>query len=230
MITDIGAVPLKTFTLRDRIVEVIREAITSGKLNPGDRLVELQLAKQLGVGTTAVREALFELERSGFVTRIPNKGSFINKMTSDDAQQTFRVRSELEGLAVELAVENATPSDFQELQHLIDAMKATAEAGDFEAFYRNDLNFHRGLWRLSRNRYLENCLEILVVPLFAFFVVRTRSEQRNDLLGSAQRHQRLLDKIIKGDNVREHMVSSLGVSLSFWQTENGDRTRESDPR
>src|ERR1035441_9184965 len=61
---NIDTPPIKPVTLRHRIVEVIRQAITSGDLGPGDRIVELQLAKQLGVGNTAVREALFELERA----------------------------------------------------------------------------------------------------------------------------------------------------------------------
>ena len=100
---------IKPVTLRHRIVEIIRQAITSGDLGPGDRVVELRLAKQLGVGNTAVREALFELERAGLVTRIPNKGSFITKMTWEDAQQIFRIRKELESLAVELALEHMSP-------------------------------------------------------------------------------------------------------------------------
>ena len=106
---NIPRTPIKPVTLRHRIVEIIRQAITSGDLGPGDRVVELRLAKQLGVGNTAVREALFELERAGLVTRIPNKGSFITKMTWADAQQIFRIRKELESLAVELALEHIRP-------------------------------------------------------------------------------------------------------------------------
>ena len=120
---NIDSAPLKPVTLRHRIVEIIRQAITTGDLSPGDRIVELRLAKQLGVGNTAVREALFELERAGLVTRIPNKGSFITKTTLEDAQQIFRVRKELEGLAVELALEHMSAAYLDMLQGLVDAMK-----------------------------------------------------------------------------------------------------------
>src|ERR1035438_6338470 len=177
---NIDTPPIKTVTLRHRIAEVIRRAIRSGNLSPGDRLVELRLAKQLGVGSTAVREALFELERAGLVTRIPNKGSFITKMTLEDAQQIFRVRKELEGLAVELAAEHMSPPDLDVLQGLVDAMKAAAETTDIERFYQADLEFHRTLWRLSNNRYLASSLETVVVPLLAFFLIRTRSDYRDD--------------------------------------------------
>ena len=209
--------PIKPVSLRHRIVEVIRQAITSGDLGPGDRIVELQLAKQLGGGNTAVREALFELERAGLVTRIPNKGSFITKMTLEDAQQIFRVRKELEGLAVELAVQHMSAKDLDALQGLVDAMKTAAESSDIERFYHNDLEFHRTLWQLSQNRYLAASLETLVVPLFAFFLIRTRLDYTVDLLGSAQRHHQLLDSIRNGDRVRDRMTASLDSSELFWE-------------
>jgi DNA-binding GntR family transcriptional regulator len=198
-------------------VEIIRQAITSGDLSPGDRVVELRLAKQLGVGNTAVREALFELERAGLVTRIPNKGSFITKTTLEDAQQIFRVRKELEALAVELAVEHMSAPYLDMLQGHVDAMKTAAEAGDFERFYQDDLEFHRILWQLSQNRYLASSLETLVVPLFAFFLIRTRLDYRVDLLGSAQRHHQLLDSIRNRRRVRDSMAASLDSSELFWE-------------
>jgi len=213
---NIETAQIKPVTLRHRIVEVIRQAITSGDLGPGDRIVELQLAKQLGVGNTAVREALFELERAGLVTRIPNRGSFITKMTMEDALQIFRVRKELEALAAELAVEHMSPADLDILQGFVDAMKTAAETSDLEHFYQNDLEFHRVLWRLSQNRYLASSLETLVVPLFAFFLIRTRLDYRVDLLGSAQRHHQLLDSIRNRDRVRDRMNASLESSELFW--------------
>ena len=214
---NISSLPIKPVTLRHRIVEVIRQAITSGDLGPGDRVVELQLAKQLGVGNTAVREALFELERAGLVTRIPNKGSFITKMTWEDAQQVFRIRKELESLAVELAVKRISAADLDTLQGFVDGMRTAAETSDFERFYQHDLEFHRTLWRLSQNRYLANILETLVVPLFAFFLIRTRLDYRVDLLGSARRHHQLLDTIRDGHGVRDRMIASLDSSEFFWE-------------
>ena len=217
VIMNIPTTLVRPVTLRHRIVEIIRQAITSGDLGPGDRVVELRLAKQLGVGNTAVREALFELERAGLVTRIPNKGSFITQMTWEDAQQIFRIRKELESLAVELALEHMTPADLDILQGSVNGMKTAAEINDFERFYQNDLEFHRTLWRLSGNRYLANSLEPLVVPLFAFFLIRTRLDYRVDLLGSAQRHHQLLETIRNGRAVRDRMIASLDSSELFWE-------------
>lgn len=214
---NIDKAPLKPVSLRNRIVEIIRQAITSGDLSPGDRIVELRLAKQLGVGNTAVREALFELERAGLVTRIPNKGSFITKTTLEDAQQIFQVRKVLEALAVELAVQHMSPAYLDMLQGMVDSMRAAAEASDFERFYHNDLEFHRVLWQLSQNRYLAGSLETLVVPLFAYFLIRTRQDYKVDLLGSAQRHHELLDSIRNRHQARDSMMTSLNSSETFWE-------------
>src|ERR1035438_9918942 len=96
-------------------------------------------------------------------------------------------------------------------------MKTAAETSDLERFYQNDLEFHRTLWRLSGNRYLASSLETLVVPLFAFFLIRTRLDYRVDLLASAQRHHQLLDSIKTGQRVRDRMVASLDSSEFFWE-------------
>jgi DNA-binding GntR family transcriptional regulator len=96
-------------------------------------------------------------------------------------------------------------------------MRIAAEAGDFERFYQADLEFHRVLWQLSQNRYLASCLETLVVPLFAFFLIRTRLDYKVDLLGSAQRHHQLLDSIRNRHLVRDSMLASLDSSEMFWE-------------
>jgi len=99
----------------------------------------------------------------------------------------------------------------------VNGMKTAAETSDFERFYQNDIEFHRTLWRLSQNRYLASCLETLVVPLFAFFLIRTRLDYRVDLLGSAQRHHQLLETIRNGHEVRDRMIASLDSSELFWE-------------
>src|ERR1039458_9231494 len=86
--------PIANTTKKQRIAEGIRKAILSGKLGPGDRIIETQLAKELGVGNTAVREALFELESKGFVRRIANKGTFVTQLTVDDVVQILDRKSD----------------------------------------------------------------------------------------------------------------------------------------
>jgi DNA-binding GntR family transcriptional regulator len=216
---DLVTTPLRVITLKDRIVDAVRQAIASGNLNPGDRLVELKLAKRLGVGTTAVREALFQLEHLGFVTRVANRGTFVTEITREDAQQIFVVRRALECLAVELLAEWITPADISNLQGYVDRMKAAVDAGALADFYQNDIDFHRALWQLSGNRYLVSSLETLVVPLFAFFIMRTRTDSRDEMFRSVERHQEVLNAIKSGDFPRQHMESSMKEFQSFWERE-----------
>src|SRR6266436_3677345 len=139
----IGSAPLQRTVLADRVSDLIKEAILSGKLEPGDRIGEMKVASDLGVGTTAVREALFELESQGFVSRITNKGTFVTELTAEDIEQILRVRRELEGLAIELLQERGTEADFLALEKLVQDMRTAAVEGNFQGFYRSDLEFHR---------------------------------------------------------------------------------------
>jgi DNA-binding GntR family transcriptional regulator len=205
----IGSAPLQRTVLADRVSDLIKEAILSGKLDPGDRIVEMKLAKDLGVGTTAVREALFELESQGFVSRITGKGTFVTELTAEDVEQILRVRLELEGLAVELLQERATEADLALLEKSIDGMRSAAKAANFQSFYRFDLEFHRTLWSLSGNRYLERSLDITIVPLFAFFIMKNARDSSVELLASAEKHADVVKAIRNSEDARACMESAL---------------------
>jgi DNA-binding GntR family transcriptional regulator len=204
-----NGVPLQRIVLKDRVSELIKEAILTGKLEPGDRIVEMKLASDLGVGTTAVREALFELESQGFVSRVTNKGTFVTELTADDIEQILRVRRELEGLAVELLQERATPADLDLLDKSVEDMRAAATEGNFQNFYRVDLEFHRTLWRLSGNRYVAKSLDNTVVPLFAFFIMKNPRDSIADLLVSVGKHADIIQALRDGKNARKQMEDAL---------------------
>jgi DNA-binding GntR family transcriptional regulator len=196
--------PITTISRKERIVEAIRRAILSGKLRPGHRIVESQMAKQLGVGNTAVREALFELQSRGFVTRVANKGTFVTQLTVDDVEQIFCVRRNLEGLAAELLQGRMTPAILDRLQRCIDGMGPAAVLLDLESFCRLDVEFHTTIWHATGNRFLAAALETMVLPLFAFFNM-TCPPDRETLLAGVQQHAELLRAVRDGRNVRECM-------------------------
>ena len=90
--------------IADQIAESIRDMIVAGDLNPGDRIVESRVARQIGVGQPTVREALVALEHQGLVVRKANQGCVVVSLTRNEISQILRIRAELETLAVELAV------------------------------------------------------------------------------------------------------------------------------
>jgi DNA-binding GntR family transcriptional regulator len=200
---------LQRTVLKDRVSELIKGAILSGKLEPGDRIVEMKLAADLGVGTTAVREALFELEAQGFVTRLTNKGTFVTELSKDDVAQILSVRRELEGLAAQLLEQRATEENIALLRGIVDEMREAARQSDLQNFYRADLEFHRTIWALSGNRHLAKALDITVVPLFAFFIMKNPSDSVSQLLESAEWHGRVVEAIANREDARTCMESAL---------------------
>lgn len=207
---------LKPTSRKDQVVEAIKSAILNGQLQPGDTVVETSLARQLGVGTPLIREALIELEHSGFVRKAPFKGTTVTKLTEEEIAQIFRLRIELEALAIEWAKEHVTPDALAQLRLLTAEMKLGAERLDLQLFYEHDLAFHRKIWRLSHNEYLSDMLERLVVPLFAFFLMK-KTRQRESYVASADAHDRLIDALAQRDAAALHQLYK--EQLEYWKEE-----------
>ena len=89
--------------LRDVVFKTLREAILTGELEPGERLMEIKLADKLGVSRTPIREAIRKLEIEGLVNMTPRKGAVVAEISEEDLQNVLEVRRVLEKLAVELA-------------------------------------------------------------------------------------------------------------------------------
>jgi DNA-binding GntR family transcriptional regulator len=157
---------------KTRVVVLLREAILSGRLKGGEQIVEAKLAQEFGVGQGLVREALIELEHHGFVQRTPFTGTTVPKLSLEDAQQIFEVRIELEPLAFSLAAKRATEHDVAILNELNEKTKLEAKAEDLEGFFESHLSFRKKVWELSGNRYVQQALERVVIPLYALYLIR----------------------------------------------------------
>lgn len=185
---------IKPISKKDQVIEEIKGAIALGKMEPGEPIVENKVAQDLGVGTPLVREALIELEHQGFVQKFPYKGTYVTKLSPSDIEHIFRLRVELESLTMEWAKENATPADIAELRNLVQRMRQGAEEMRLDLFYESDIAFHRKLWEMSGNPYLVDTLERLVVPLFAFFLMR-KNRDRENYIESAANHLQFVDSL-----------------------------------
>ena len=185
---------IQPISKKDQVVAAIKDAILSGDIEPGDQIVESRMAHELGSGIPLVREALIALEHQGFVQKTPYKGTTVTKLAPNELQQVFQLRVELEPLAVEWARKNVTPADIEYLQALIKGMERAAQKVDLVQFYQHDLDWHRKLWALSGNTYLADVLERLVVPLFAFFLVKNKRERRA-YVESAVVHGRIVEAL-----------------------------------
>lgn len=179
--------------LRDQIREQLRKRIIDGRLPPGARLVERELAAELGVSRVPVREAVRMLESEGFVQVVPRRGVVVKQLSRTDVEELFDVRESLEVLATRRAAENARPADLRRLaQHLKKARRAL-DAGKIEQFGDANEAFHDEIIALARNQLLAGMLEPLQGRLHWLF----RQIDNPERLW--EEHQRLYDAIASGD-------------------------------
>ena len=207
---------IQPISKRDQVIRALKEAILSGTIQPGASIVETKVAQQLGAGVPLIREALIELEHQGFVQRTPYKGTTVTKLGPGDIKRIFRLRVELEALAIEWAKEHVTEADLESLRQTIRNMEQAAKDLDLTLFYEADLAFHRKIWNLSDNPYLTDALERVVVPLFAFFLMKT-SRRRNSYVESASIHAAIVEALPQKTAVElREMVKQ---SLTGWKDE-----------
>lgn len=190
------AAPNAPTTLRAHVVKILSSGILSGKYKPGDRLNESQIARELNISRIPVREALSQLQEQGLVQNRERRGMFVTNIGQEEVQQIASLRYILESEALRLAKINMTPgvlAVLDKLMHQMDSWDGTLlEAAAL------DLEFHRTLWRVAGNPYLERVLNGLMVPLFAH---KTLEHVTHDVRRWRLSHHRiLLDAVVGRSN------------------------------
>jgi DNA-binding GntR family transcriptional regulator len=199
-------------TLRERALEALRSAITSGQYRPGDHLSEVALAGHLGVSRGTVREALRHLQQEGLVTAGNRNMLRVSTISPKDVRELFRVRAALEGLAVAEII--ASPKRDVAVAALREALSRLAGTdGDFATRLEADLGFHLELCRLSGNdmlveawRYLEGRIRVTIM--------NCESMDTPTSMMAEARHAPIVEAIERGDVaaaksvVEQHMAAA----------------------
>jgi len=136
------------------VFETIREAIISGDLKPGERLMEVQLAEELGVSRTPVREAIRKLELEGFLIMLPRKGAYVAEISLKDIIDVFEIRAALDSLAAGLAAERITDEELEDLERSLLSVVESADQNDLDGIVDTDTSFHDIIYKASRNERL----------------------------------------------------------------------------
>lgn len=208
--------PVRNLSKSKEAFEILRNAILSGELRPGDPLKEAQLARQLHVSQVPVREALLQLENLGLVLRVQDKGTTVTKLSRSEMVELLEVRAHLEDLAFRLASRRLTEKGMKELRDCVADLESKTVQNNYYGAAEADLRFHRTVWRYSGNRVLENTLERLCTSVLAFVSIQ-RHSAKESLRGSAGRHNILLKVLEKGKSgaisaaIREHMDPSRSI-------------------
>jgi DNA-binding GntR family transcriptional regulator len=199
----------------DRLVELFRDLILKGEWKPGAPIVETAIARALGVSQPTVREALKHLEAEGLILRRQFRSCEVTRLSREEVDQIFRLRSEWEPLAAELAVEERGKWQPETLTAAARKLTVAAKRRDPDAYYQHDIEFHRALWACTGNAYLTKALSQITVPLFAFWTLRHLRESDVDLVRQATAHERIAAAIVSGTKRQARKVTRLAL-MEFW--------------
>lgn len=213
--------PSRKSPLSDDIAAQLREAILSGLLQPGERLVEELLAASLDVSRGPIRDALVVLEREGLVIKEHNRGTFVARLSRKDLDEVYSLRLVLERLAIRLAAEHVTDAELQEMQHIIDLMRNHAEQGITEKLAAElDIQFHEIIYRASRHQRLFECWNQLKTQIYRLLLGRMVATLDYRTL-AVESHQDILDAIAEKDTTRAVTLLEQHIDESYERVVDG---------
>jgi len=210
-----GFSPVKLKSLPESVAEQMREAILSGRLRPGERLIEQKLATLFGIGQPTVREALKVLEYQGFVRKLPNRATYITELSPSDMEKMLEVRMALETLAVEKATRNLTPAALSELRRHLATMDKAARTINLSAFHQSDVAFHRVIWDLTENEHLGAALDRIAFALFAFVLLKLRGTKES-YTASVTQHQQIVEGLATNDPAQASRIFREST-IGYWR-------------
>ena len=182
----------RTF-IRNEVYESLREWIVCGDLEPGEKLKDKELAAQLGVSRTPVREALRKLEDEGLVETAANRWTKVAPIALKDAESIYPIIQKLEELALTLAFAKISAQHIQEMQNANNRLKAALKSNDSQAAMQADEKFHRVLIDAADNSELRNILEQLKTKYQRIEVAYFSDADL--LLASFEEHQMLIEAL-----------------------------------
>jgi DNA-binding GntR family transcriptional regulator len=194
----LGRVDKPLSSLSDQVYRHLRHAIINGQIMAGTRLVELEIAAQMGTSQGPVRDALQRLERDGLVERHARSATFVTSIDRDEMYALFVIRSEIEAVAIRRAARTITGAQCDSLQVLVDAMRDAAQADDMATLVEHDLHFHQMICELSASKTLLYAWNPLYSQIQRF-VAQTHKGYFETLMEIAETHQPIVDILRQRD-------------------------------
>jgi len=207
----------KGLTKLERAARVLRQAILQGDLRPGQKLKQQELAEQLGMSATPVREVLRILEAEGLLVHIPHQGVFVAEASPENTEELTPIRVALEGLAVKLSVPRLSDNDITNLERLVQGMERAWQEMDLAQVRRYNYRFHATIYRASGSEVLCGLIERLW-PRFAtdlLWMIPGRVER------SIEQHRAILETIKNRDAtgaanlLAEHITTAGKAIVAF---------------
>ena len=173
--------------LRDVVFNTLRQAILTGELKPGERLMEIHLADQLGVSRTPIREAIRKLELEGLVTMIPRRGAEVAQITEKSMNDVLEVRRAVDALCVELACERITKEELERLDEACQefAREAMKKDKDVKLLAQKDVILHDIIVQATGNQRLIQLVNNLSEQMYRY---------RFEYLKDFSQHEKLVEE------------------------------------
>lgn len=195
--------------LRDVVFNTLRQAILTGELKPGERLMEIHLANRLGVSRTPIREAIRKLELEGLVTMIPRRGAEVAQITEKSLKDVLEVRRALDALSVELACERISGEELQQLQDACDAFEAATKTKDTKKIAQADVALHDIIVRATANARLIQLVNNLSEQMYRYRFEYIKDESTHEQL--VQEHRILFESIRDKDAATAASTAKLHI-------------------
>ncbi|MEU5785892.1 GntR family transcriptional regulator [Micromonospora lupini] len=191
---------LESVSLVDLAVSRLTREILSGKSDPGERLVEEQLTRRLGISRAPLREALRLLAQQGLVEHVPRRGVRVATLSDRDVRELYELRDVLERFAVRAGIPVGRESDLAGLRATLDQMREATRVGDRMAVAESHRAFHVALVALAGNRQLSAVYGSILVKLQLYMAINLRREAEVARpLDGVHRHERLFEAVVGGD-------------------------------
>jgi DNA-binding GntR family transcriptional regulator len=187
-------------TLRTDVLEMLRDAIVSGKLQPGEHLIESEIAEQMSVSRSPVREAFRQLEQEGLIVAVPNQGCYVKTFSAKEIEEIFTLRAALENLACELVIqgEKLQLDDWIQMEAFVNEQRKAIGLQAFDQLTKLDMDFHEFICKKSDSQRLLNMWQSLRGQIQVLFYQRFRALERVPETVDID-HQAILDALRAND-------------------------------
>ena len=195
--------------LRDVVFNTLRQAILTGELKPGERLMEIHLANKLGVSRTPIREAIRKLELEGLVTMIPRRGAEVAQITEKSMSDVLEVRRAMDALCTELACERISEQEIVVLGAACDHFAEAAKTKDIRKCAQADVDFHDIIVRATGNKRLVQLINNLSEQMYRYRFEYLKDVSRYDNL--IEEHRVIYESIRKRDKDAARSAAELHI-------------------
>lgn len=210
-----------SFSLADEIADIVRDRILKGEYEIGEKIKENQIASELRVSRTPIRDAFKQLENEGLIDYVPNRGCFAKGFTKQDVDDIYAVRAALERLALERAVERITEEEIAALEEQWELMEFYTKRKDSKKVLELNSSFHDIIYASTRSRFMAQ-----VLRSYKEYIDKTRKSVFYDetyLEAILYEHREILQAIRQRDKekameaVSSHLVKSQDRAETMWK-------------